>query len=70
MQCPATQVAFVDDVQENIDAANACGFHGLLYHPGPPPGFRGRTGDLALGLRLGGCVLKGSYLRPSAQPVE
>ena len=32
MQCPAAQVAFVDDVQENIDAANACGFHGLLYH--------------------------------------
>lgn len=32
MQCPAAQVAFVDDVQENIDAANAYGFHGLLYH--------------------------------------
>jgi putative hydrolase of the HAD superfamily len=26
------QVAFVDDVQENIDAARAAGFHGLLYH--------------------------------------
>lgn len=29
---PAAQVAFVDDVQENIDAANAYGFHGILYH--------------------------------------
>ena len=25
-------VAFVDDVQENIDAARRAGFHGLLYH--------------------------------------
>lgn len=32
MGVPASQVAFVDDVQENIDAANAAGFHGLLYH--------------------------------------
>ena len=32
MQRPAAQVAFVDDVQENIDAAAAYGFHGLLYH--------------------------------------
>ncbi|SMB91945.1 putative hydrolase of the HAD superfamily [Deinococcus hopiensis KR-140] len=32
MGVPAAQVAFVDDVQENIDAANAAGFHGLLYH--------------------------------------
>lgn len=32
MGLPAAQVAFVDDVQENIDAANAYGFHGLLYH--------------------------------------
>ena len=31
MGVPAWQVAFVDDVQENIDAARACGFHGLLY---------------------------------------
>lgn len=31
MGVPAGQVAFVDDVQENIDAARACGFHGLLY---------------------------------------
>ncbi|TSA79400.1 HAD family phosphatase [Deinococcus detaillensis] len=31
MQRPAAQTAFVDDVQENIDAANAYGFHGLLY---------------------------------------
>ncbi|GGM06861.1 hypothetical protein GCM10010841_13850 [Deinococcus aerophilus] len=32
MGVPAAQVAFVDDVQENIDAARAAGFHGLLYH--------------------------------------
>ncbi|QBY08662.1 HAD family phosphatase [Deinococcus metallilatus] len=32
MGVPASQVAFVDDVQENIDAAQAAGFHGLLYH--------------------------------------
>ncbi|ANE43487.1 HAD family hydrolase [Deinococcus puniceus] len=32
MQHPAGAVAFVDDVQENIDAANAYGFHGILYH--------------------------------------
>lgn len=32
MDCPAAQIAFVDDVQENIDAANAAGFHGILYH--------------------------------------
>ncbi|PTA69341.1 HAD family hydrolase [Deinococcus arcticus] len=32
MEVPAAQVAFVDDVQENIDAAVAAGFHGLLYH--------------------------------------
>lgn len=32
MGVPAAQVAFVDDVQENIDAAQAAGFHGLLYH--------------------------------------
>ncbi|GAA0512466.1 HAD family phosphatase [Deinococcus depolymerans] len=31
MGVPAAQVAFVDDVQENIDAANAAGFHGILY---------------------------------------
>ena len=29
---PAEQVAFVDDVQENIEAAERAGFHGLLYH--------------------------------------
>ncbi|THF88297.1 HAD family phosphatase [Deinococcus sp. KSM4-11] len=29
---PAEHVAFVDDVQENIDAAERAGFHGLLYH--------------------------------------
>ncbi|MVN86294.1 HAD-IA family hydrolase [Deinococcus sp. HMF7620] len=32
MGVPAAQVAFVDDVQENIDAAQAAGFHGMLYH--------------------------------------
>ncbi|MFC5847585.1 HAD family hydrolase [Deinococcus petrolearius] len=32
MGVPAAQVAFVDDVQENIDAAHAAGFRGLLYH--------------------------------------
>ncbi|MEW6420872.1 MAG: HAD family phosphatase [Deinococcota bacterium] len=32
MGVPPAQVAFVDDVQENIDAARAAGFHGLLYH--------------------------------------
>ncbi len=32
MRCPAAQVAFVDDVEENIAAAQAYGFHGLLYH--------------------------------------
>ncbi|MFC4636832.1 HAD family hydrolase [Deinococcus hohokamensis] len=32
MGVPAAQVAFVDDVQENIEAAQAAGFHGLLYH--------------------------------------
>ena len=32
MQCPAAQVAFVDDVQENIEAAGRYGFHGMLYH--------------------------------------
>ncbi|WP_216318965.1 HAD family hydrolase [Deinococcus aestuarii] len=32
MGVPAAQVAFVDDVEENIDAARVAGFHGLLYH--------------------------------------
>ncbi len=32
MELPAAQTAFVDDVQENIAAANAAGFHGILYH--------------------------------------
>ena len=31
MQLPAGRVAFVDDVEENIGAANRAGFHGLLY---------------------------------------
>lgn len=32
MAVPAAQVAFVDDVEENIEAARVAGFHGLLYH--------------------------------------
>ncbi len=39
MQHPASAVAFVDDVQENIDAANAFGFHGMLYHHERHPQF-------------------------------
>ncbi|GGQ99802.1 HAD family hydrolase [Deinococcus ruber] len=31
MNVPASRVAFVDDVQENIEAAERAGFHGLLY---------------------------------------
>ena len=31
MGLPASQVAFVDDVQENILAARQAGFHGLIY---------------------------------------
>lgn len=31
MGVPAAQVAFVDDVPENIEAAERAGFHGLLY---------------------------------------
>ncbi|WP_407568701.1 HAD family hydrolase [Deinococcus altitudinis] len=31
MGVPAAQVAFVDDVQENIVAAEQAGFHGLIY---------------------------------------
>lgn len=31
MGVPASQVAFVDDVQENIVAAERAGFHGLIY---------------------------------------
>lgn len=32
MGVPAAQTAFVDDVAENVAAARAAGFHGLLYH--------------------------------------
>lgn len=32
MGVPAAQTAFVDDVEENVVAARAAGFHGLLYH--------------------------------------
>ncbi|MPY65485.1 HAD family phosphatase [Deinococcus sp. SDU3-2] len=32
MGVPAAHTAFVDDVEENIEAARAAGFHGLLYH--------------------------------------
>ncbi len=31
MDVPASRVAFVDDVQENIVAAEQAGFHGLIY---------------------------------------
>lgn len=31
MQLPPAQVAFVDDVQENVEAATRYGFYGLLY---------------------------------------
>jgi HAD superfamily hydrolase (TIGR01509 family) len=31
MGVPAGRVAFVDDVQENIEAAQRAGFHGLIY---------------------------------------
>lgn len=39
MGVSAAQVAFVDDVPENIDAANAFGFHGILYHHDAHEGF-------------------------------
>ncbi|MDL2344659.1 HAD family phosphatase [Deinococcus sp. MIMF12] len=32
MGVPPSQTAFVDDVEENVAAARAAGFHGLLYH--------------------------------------
>lgn len=32
MGVPAAQIAFVDDVEENIAAAQMAGFRGLLYH--------------------------------------
>lgn len=51
MGVPAAQVAFVDDVQENIDAANACGFHGLLYHHERHASFEAQLADW-LGLPL------------------
>ncbi|ACO46110.1 HAD family hydrolase [Deinococcus deserti] len=45
MGVPASQVAFVDDVQENIDAANAAGFYGLLYHHDHHADFEARLGE-------------------------
>ncbi|MFC4456042.1 HAD family phosphatase [Deinococcus sonorensis] len=44
MGVPAGQVAFVDDVQENIDAAEQAGFHGLLYHHEQHGDFERRLG--------------------------
>ncbi|WP_189005576.1 HAD family hydrolase [Deinococcus malanensis] len=45
MGVPADQVAFIDDVQENIDAAYAAGFHGLLYHHDHHAAFETRLAD-------------------------
>lgn len=45
MQCPANLVAFVDDVQENIEAANAAGFHGVLYHHDHHAAFEAELSD-------------------------
>ncbi|GGJ60604.1 hypothetical protein GCM10008939_00390 [Deinococcus aquiradiocola] len=45
MGVPAAQVAFVDDVQENIDAAGRAGFHGLLYDHTRHEDFERRLAD-------------------------
>ena len=42
MRVPAREVAFVDDVAENIAAAGAAGFHGLLYDHTDHAGFERR----------------------------
>ena len=52
MACPAAQVAFVDDVQENIAAAQQCGFHGILYHHDRHAAFEAELGEW-LGLEPG-----------------
>ncbi len=52
MQRPASQVAFVDDVQENIDAANRYGLYGLLYAPERHADFEAALGEW-LGIPLG-----------------
>jgi putative hydrolase of the HAD superfamily len=52
MGVPAAQVAFVDDVQENIEAAERAGFHGLLYSHERHDEFERRLGEW-LGLPVG-----------------
>ena len=32
--CSASECVFVDDLPANIDAARACGWHGIVYRPG------------------------------------
>jgi putative hydrolase of the HAD superfamily len=32
--CSAAECLFIDDLPANIEAARACGWHGVLYHPG------------------------------------
>ncbi len=45
MGVPAAQVAFVDDVQENIEAAERAGFHGLIYDHTQHADFERRLAD-------------------------
>lgn len=52
MGVPAAETAFVDDVQENIDAARQAGFHGLLYHHAHHAEFE-RALEAWLGVRVG-----------------
>lgn len=44
MGVPAGQIAFVDDVQDNIDAAEAFGLHGLRYDHTQHADFEARLG--------------------------
>ncbi len=32
--CEPSQCLFIDDLPANIDAARACGWQGIVYHPG------------------------------------
>jgi len=48
MDVSPARVAFVDDVAENIEAAEACGFHGLLYDHAEHADFQRRL-DVWLG---------------------
>ncbi|WP_034383940.1 HAD family phosphatase [Deinococcus sp. YIM 77859] len=52
MGVPASRVAFVDDVEENVEAARAAGFHGLLYHHEQHAAFERELGRW-LGLAVG-----------------